>query len=145
MLRGCTCSVRGGELPSQTPQRMGRTREQMGVMESDAPDTSHLLVLVPAAVILKASTTVTVLAKTMETATVQTTPNVTCGRMQVAVLGWPMKTKEPRKQSQGDEQDLAESLCIGLDSGRASVLHKDPGNPSGDDGEANSCASQSPP
>jgi hypothetical protein len=47
---------------------------------------------------MKARTTVIVLAKTVETATVNIIPNMVCWRMQVAVLGYPMKSKEQRKQ-----------------------------------------------
>jgi hypothetical protein len=39
-----------------------------------------------------------VLARTEETATVNPTPNVVSWSMQVAMLGWPMKSKEQRKQ-----------------------------------------------
>jgi hypothetical protein len=53
---------------------------------------------IPGEVTLKARTTVTALAKTMEIATVNITQNVVCCRMQVAVVGWPMKSKEQRKQ-----------------------------------------------
>lgn len=98
VLRVCTCFNESEELPSQTPQRIGWIGEQMGMMQSGAPDTIHLLVLAPGAVVLKARATVTVLAETVETAAVKTTPKVTCGRMRVAVLGWPMETKEQRKQ-----------------------------------------------
>jgi hypothetical protein len=35
---------------------------------------------------------------TVEVTTVNTIPNVVCWRMQVAMLGWPMKSKEQRKQ-----------------------------------------------
>ena len=47
---------------------------------------------------LNASTIVIVLANTVETATVNATPNVTCCRTQVAEFGWPMKSKGQRKQ-----------------------------------------------
>jgi hypothetical protein len=48
--------------------------------------------------ILKARITVRVLATTVEVTTVNTIPNVVCWRMQVAMPGWPMKSKEQRKQ-----------------------------------------------
>ncbi|KAF6095111.1 hypothetical protein HJG60_012083 [Phyllostomus discolor] len=97
MLRVCPCFNESGELPSQTPRRMGWMREQMAMMESGAPDTIHLLILVPGAVVLKVRATVTVLAETVETAAIKT-PKVTCGRVRVAVLGRQMETKEQRKQ-----------------------------------------------
>ena len=62
------------------------------------PDTRKFLNLLPGSVTLKARTTVTVLARTVETATVNATPNVTCCRTQVAEFGWPMKSKGQRKQ-----------------------------------------------
>ena len=46
---------------------------------------------------MNARTTVIVLAKTVETETVNTTPNVTCCRIQTAELGCPMKSKGHRK------------------------------------------------
>ena len=48
---------------------------------------------------MKARTTVTVLARTVETATVNTIPNVICCKIQVTLLGWPMKKTEHRKQN----------------------------------------------
>lgn len=91
-------STKGGEVPSQTAQSVSWIREQLGMMKLGAPDTSHRLNLLPGAVTLKARITVTVLAKTVETASVNTSPNVVSCRMQVAVLGRPMKSKEQRKQ-----------------------------------------------
>lgn len=69
----------------------------MGMTELGAPDTNHCLILFPGAVALKARTTVMVLAKTVDTATVNTMANVVCWRMQVAVLGRPRKSREQRK------------------------------------------------
>ena len=51
---------------------------------------------------MNARTTVIVLAKTVETETVNTTPNVICCRMQVAAFGWPMKSKGQRKQKMSE-------------------------------------------
>ena len=62
-----------------------------------APGSNHCLIFLPGVVTLKARTTVMVLAKMVEIATVNMTPNVICWRMQVAVLGWPMKRKEQGK------------------------------------------------
>lgn len=59
----------------------------MGMMNFGAPDISNHLNLLPGAVLLKARMTVMVFAKTVETATVKTTPNVVCCRMQVTALG----------------------------------------------------------
>ena len=54
---------------------------------------------------MKARTTVTVLARTVETATMNTIPNVICCKIQVALLGWPMKKKEYRKQNISDRSN----------------------------------------
>ena len=51
---------------------------------------------------MNARTTVIVLAKTVETETVNTTPNVICCRMQVAEFRWPMKSKGQRKQKMSE-------------------------------------------
>ena len=59
----------------------------MGMINLSAPDLSNSLIHLPDVEILKARTTVMVLAKTVDTDTVKTTPNVICCRMQVAVLG----------------------------------------------------------
>jgi hypothetical protein len=84
--------------PHPDSTEMSWMRVQMGMMELGAPDSSNCLILLPRTVILKARTTATVLANTVETATVNTTPTVVCWRMQLAVLGQPMKRKEQRKQ-----------------------------------------------
>lgn len=47
---------------------------------------------------LKAGTTVRVLAETVERTTVNRVINTFCCRIQVTVFGWPMKSKEQRKQ-----------------------------------------------
>lgn len=65
-------------------------------------DTRKFLNLLSGSVTLKARTTVIVLARTVETATVNTIPNVICCKTQVALLGWPMKKKEHRKQNMSD-------------------------------------------
>ena len=65
--------------------------------ELEAPDSNKHLIVLPGFMALNARITVMVLAKTVETATVNTKPNATCWRTQVAVLGWPMKRKEQRK------------------------------------------------
>mgnify|MGYP007071254341 CR=1 FL=1 len=46
---------------------------------------------------MNARMTVRVLAETVTTATVNAAANVICLSMHVAVLGWPMKSKEQRK------------------------------------------------
>ena len=52
--------------------------------------------------ILNARTTTIVLAKTVERATVNTTPNVICCRKHVTEFGWPMKSKGQRKQKMSE-------------------------------------------
>ena len=71
-------SMKGGEVPSQILQRLSWIKEQMGMMKLGAPDTNHWHILLPGVLTWKATTTVIVLAKTLETATVKTTPNVIC-------------------------------------------------------------------
>ena len=71
----------------------------MGMMYVGILDTSNPLILLPGTVILKARTTVIVLAKTVDTDTVNRIPNVVCCRIHVVVLGFPMKSKEQRKQN----------------------------------------------
>ena len=61
-------------------------------------DSSHLTLLL-GTVMLKARSTVIVLAKTVDTATVNRIPKVICCRRHLAVLGCPMKSNEQRKQS----------------------------------------------
>ena len=53
--------------------------------------------VLPGFLALNARITARVLAKTVATATANTDPNVICWRMQVAVWGWLMKSKEQRK------------------------------------------------
>ena len=67
-----------------------------------APDTRKFLNLLPGSVTLKARTTVIVLARIVETATVNTIANVICCKTQVALLGRPMKKKEHRKQNMSE-------------------------------------------
>jgi hypothetical protein len=85
--------IKGGEVPTQIPQRVSWIRVQMEMMKLDAPDTNNFLILLPEKVTLKARNTVIVLANTVEIATVKTIPNVICWRMPVAVLRWPMNSK----------------------------------------------------
>lgn len=70
----------------------------MGMMKLGALDIIIHLTILPGTVILKARTTVRALAKTVERATANSTANVLCCRIQVAVLGWPMKSNGQRKQ-----------------------------------------------
>lgn len=65
-------------------------------------DISNLVLLLLGTVILKASTTVIVLVRIVDTATVNITPNTICYKIQVAVLGCPMKRKDQRKQNMND-------------------------------------------
>ena len=53
--------------------------------------------VLPGFLVLNARITVRVLAKTLATAMANPAPNVICWRMQVALLGWPMKSKEQKK------------------------------------------------
>lgn len=127
---GCmSMSMSRGEVPRQTPQMTTWIRGQMGMTELESPDTSRHLGVLPGCTALKARVMAMVLARMVETATVNTVPNATCRRMQVAVLGW-------EAQEEGDEQDVAESPVTGLDYGGALVPHKEPQNHSYDDREA---------
>ena len=101
----CPCSdcvsvsIKGGDTASQIPQRTSWSRVQRGMTKLGAPDINIDLILLLGVVILKARTTVIVLAKTVDKATVKKTPNVICCRMQVPMLGCPIKSNEQRKQS----------------------------------------------
>ena len=61
-------------------------------------DVSNHLIFLPGAVILKAITTVMVLANTVDRATVNRSPNMYCCIIHVAVFGRPMKSNGQRKQ-----------------------------------------------
>lgn len=83
---------------SQIPVSTNWMNVQMGIMKFRAFDIiSHLTILL-GTVTLKARTTVIVFAKTVERATVNRSENVLCCRIQVAVLGYPMKSRGQRKQ-----------------------------------------------
>ena len=71
-------SMKGGEVPNQVPQITTWIREQMGMTELKAPDSSRYLIVLPGFTALNAKITVMVLAKTVETVTVNTRANVTC-------------------------------------------------------------------
>lgn len=58
----------------------------MGMMNFGAPDLHNPLILLPGVVILKARTTVMILAKTVDTNTINTSTNAISCRMQMAVL-----------------------------------------------------------
>ena len=62
----------------------------------------------------------------------------------MAMLGWPIKSKEQKKQGEGDEQDVVESP-VGLDNGIISVIDKKLYNQSCEDGETEGRASQNFP
>ncbi|KAK7809193.1 LOW QUALITY PROTEIN: hypothetical protein U0070_025602, partial [Myodes glareolus] len=79
------------------------------------------------AVTLKASSTVTVLANTVETATVNTTPNVTCCKIQIAELGYPMKSKVQRKQKMSEMSKIP--YCIPSRQQRAGFQAVNPPRP----------------
>lgn len=69
-------SGNGGEVANHTPQRTACIKEAMRTTEVEAPGLRHTWILLPGLVTLKARTTVRVLARTEETATVNTTANV---------------------------------------------------------------------
>ena len=92
-------SIKGGDVTNQMPQRISWIRVQMGMTKLGAPDVSIPLILPPGVVSLKVMTTVIVFTNTVETATVNNSPNVVCCRMQVAWSGCPMKSNEQRKQN----------------------------------------------
>ena len=73
-------------------------RIHMGMMKLGALDNINNLIILPGSVLLKARTTVRVLAKTVESATVNRPPYMLCCRIHVALLGYPMKSKGQRKQ-----------------------------------------------
>jgi hypothetical protein len=112
-------------------------------MKCDAPGTSNHLSLLPGEVTLKATATVIGLAMILEIVTVNTTPNIVCCRMQVAVLEWPMKIQ--KTEGEGDEQDVTKSQVFGLDNGSVLVLHQYPKYKSCECREAHICASYSLP
>ena len=65
----------------------------MGIMQLGVPDTRKFLNLLPGSVTLKARTTVTVLARTVETATVNTIPNVICCKTQMTLWDTVKETR----------------------------------------------------
>ena len=71
----------------------------MGMMKLGALDTINHLTILAGTVALNAITTVIALANTVERATVNKIPNAVCCKMQVIVLGWPIKSKELSKQN----------------------------------------------
>lgn len=91
-------SIKGGDDPRQIPQIISWIRVQKCMMKFSARVTINHLILPLGAVTLKAKSTVTVLAKTAETATVKRTPNVVFCKIHVARLVWLMESKEKRKQ-----------------------------------------------
>ena len=70
----------------------------MGMMKLGALDTINHLTILAGTMALNAITTVIALANTVERATVNKIPNAVCCKMQVGVLGWPIKSKELSKQ-----------------------------------------------
>lgn len=90
-------SMNGGAIPSQIPERVAWIKKQMKMTELDILDPQNHLVFLPGVVALKAKSTVIVFANMVETTTVNMIPNIICRRIQVAVLGRPMKSKEQRK------------------------------------------------
>jgi hypothetical protein len=69
-------SGKGGEVPSQTPQRIICIKEATKTTEGDVPGSRHTWSLSLGLVTLKASATVRVLARMEETATVNTIAKV---------------------------------------------------------------------
>ena len=70
----------------------------MGMMKLGALDTINHLTILAGTMALNAITTVIALANTVERDTVNKIPNAVCCKMQVVVLGCPMKRKELSKQ-----------------------------------------------
>ena len=70
----------------------------MGMMKLGALDIINHLTILAGTVALNAITTVIALANTVERATVNKIPNAVCCKMQVIVLGCPIKSKELSKQ-----------------------------------------------
>jgi hypothetical protein len=69
-------SISGGHVPNQIPQRISWISVQMGTANLGTPTNRHLLLLLPGEMILKAGTGVTILAKLVERAMVNTTQDV---------------------------------------------------------------------
>lgn len=65
----------------------------MQTTKLEAPDSIKYFLVLPGFMALNVRIMVMVLAKTVETATVNTRPNVTGWRVKVAMFGWPMKSK----------------------------------------------------
>lgn len=91
-------SGKGGEVANQTPQRATWIKEAMRTTEVEAPGLRHTRILPPGLVALKARTTVRVLARTEEIATVNTTAKVLWRRRQVVTVGRPRNSKAHRAQ-----------------------------------------------
>ena len=84
----CTSvSTNGEEVPKQIPQIISWIMVHTKMMYLGAPDTSSHLILLPGAVILNASITVIVLAKTVEAAAVNAMANVVCCSIQMTIVG----------------------------------------------------------
>lgn len=99
LVRECLSKTgKGGEVNSQTPQMPAWIREQERIIELASPFPTHFLMLDPGLVAMKATTTVMVLANTQEMATEKIMPKAVCRRRQVTFLGFPIKSKEQRKQ-----------------------------------------------
>lgn len=108
------CQRKGERFPTRQ-HRESLESEQMGMIKLGAPESDHCLIFPPGVVTLKVRTTVMILAKMVEIATVNTTPNVICWRMPVAVLGWPMKRKEQRKHRMRETSRMQlRARCLAL-------------------------------
>jgi hypothetical protein len=88
----------GGEVPSQTPQRIICIKEARSTTDREASGLRHTCSLSLGLVTLKASATVRVLARMEETATVNTIAKVVWWRRQVVAVSRPKKSKEQRAQ-----------------------------------------------
>lgn len=93
--------MKGGEIPSQIPQRTSWIKEQMGMMKFEPQDIINHLTTLPVKLTLKGITSVKALAKSVARTTVNALPNVICCRIRVIVLGRPMKCKAQKKQMMG--------------------------------------------
>lgn len=67
---------------------------------------THFLILLPGWVAMKARTTVMVFANTQETEAEKMMPKAICWSKQVIFVGWPINSKEQRKQSMRDRRRM---------------------------------------
>jgi hypothetical protein len=101
---------------------------QLGLTRIDARDNSNCLTLLLEEV--KAATSVIILDKAVETATLNTSPIVTCWRMQGSVLGFPRNSKAQRKQQmRGMHRILLTAWLLAFTTGVSCCFKENPQTP----------------